>query len=313
MHSDPRMPMRRSQIYAVLNGSVTQPPPWPFVHALVLSCQQYAARHGNPLSVTTDLGIWRRDHAYLDELSQRSRQRDADPHDGAPADGRRAAVSRQEVHRYQVRALPAHRINIVTGDIRQVTGVDAWVNPENTEMVMARITDHSVSAVIRYAGAELDRAGRVVEDLVADDLEKTIGELRPVAPATVVVTSSGRLRDTHGVRKVLHVASAQGEPGAGYRPVAELGRCLLAVLQAAAAEDDGEVIGTVLVPIIGAGSARGAPAEIVPILVDVAADFLARQPPGPLREVNFSAYTQEEQAVCRAVLDAHPKLRRLDG
>src|SRR5262249_50445112 len=105
----------------------------------------------------------------------------------------------------------AGRLGIVIGDIRHVSHVDIWVNSENTDMRMARHTDYSISAIIRYDGAKRDDEGRVVEDLIADELERKVAGRRPVAPATVLATGSGMLAESNGVRLVLHIAAVQGE------------------------------------------------------------------------------------------------------
>jgi hypothetical protein len=86
------------------------------------------------------------------------------------------------------------RISTVPGDIRRVTSFDALVNPENTERAMAWVTDHSISTVIRYEGAEPDPAKHVTNDLVAGDLRRATDGRRPVAPATVIPTDAGQLR-----------------------------------------------------------------------------------------------------------------------
>jgi hypothetical protein len=57
MHRDQRIPLRRSQIYAVLNGDLVQVPPWEFVRAFVLACRQFAERNQRWLLTSTDLAI----------------------------------------------------------------------------------------------------------------------------------------------------------------------------------------------------------------------------------------------------------------
>ena len=63
------------------------------------------------------------------------------------------------------------RIGIITGDLANVSGVDIWVNSENTEMMMARYHERALSATIRYMGAKKDRANHIAEDLVNEALE----------------------------------------------------------------------------------------------------------------------------------------------
>src|SRR5262249_52942775 len=52
-------------------------------------------------------------------------------------------------------------LGIKTGEILKVTGVDIWVNSENTDMMMDRIIGRTISANIRYGGAEKDERGNV--------------------------------------------------------------------------------------------------------------------------------------------------------
>jgi hypothetical protein len=76
------------------------------------------------------------------------------------------------------------RIGVVSGSIGRVRFADVWVNPENTDMEMPRIREFSISAIIRYGGARPDQAGRVTEDLIADELSAAVGQHGrwPLAP-----------------------------------------------------------------------------------------------------------------------------------
>jgi len=65
---------------------------------------------------------------------------------------------------YELQDAKGKLVCIISGDIRNVTGIDVWVNSENTEMQMARFFDRSVSSVIRYLGAVRDEAGHVLKD-----------------------------------------------------------------------------------------------------------------------------------------------------
>jgi O-acetyl-ADP-ribose deacetylase (regulator of RNase III) len=143
---------------------------------------------------------------------------------------------------------------VVSGSIRRVRFAEVWVNPENTDMEMPRITEFSISAIIRYGGARLDQAGRVTEDLIADELAAAVGQRRPVAPGTAVVTGAGRLTETHNVHFVIHVAGVQGEPGAGFRQIRNIGDCVTNALdQADRLTRTGHQASTVLVPVLGVG------------------------------------------------------------
>jgi hypothetical protein len=93
---------------------------------------------------------------------------------------------------YKLKSAPAKIIGLITGDIRDVKGVDVWVNSENTNMQMARHFDRSISSVIRYCGAKT-KHGIVVEDTIAKELAEAVGENtlsnRPPLPKHVATIS----------------------------------------------------------------------------------------------------------------------------
>jgi hypothetical protein len=59
-----------------------------------------------------------------------------------------------ETFNYELKKNKKRKISIITGDIGKVKVADVWVNSENTNMEMSRYYEKSVSAVIRYMGAE---------------------------------------------------------------------------------------------------------------------------------------------------------------
>jgi hypothetical protein len=67
------VPLRRTQIYDVLNGSVQRPPSWDFVRAFVTVCAQRAEEHNRNLTVPTDLGGWQEAHRRLVQAWQKNR------------------------------------------------------------------------------------------------------------------------------------------------------------------------------------------------------------------------------------------------
>ncbi len=200
-------------------------------------------------------------------------------------------------------------IRVMTGRILRVRGVDAWVNSENTEMEMARPNDFSVSSIIRYHGSRRDPSGRVVEDVIADELAHAVGEHRPVAPGSAFVTGAGALTGTNGVRWIVHVAAVTGEPGAGYRPVRDLGACVRNALAAA----DGLGVRTILIPVLGTGVGGGPVGPTAAELVDAASDYLTANPGTGLREISFLGYTDAERAALEHALRTHPVLRPVDA
>jgi O-acetyl-ADP-ribose deacetylase (regulator of RNase III) len=206
-------------------------------------------------------------------------------------------------------AYPARRcrIGVIPGDIRRVTYVDIWVNSENTDMQMPRVTEFSVSAIIRYLGAKRDKAGHITRDLIADDLDARIGARRPVAPGTAVITTAGELAAGNGVRHIIHVAAVQGEPGDGYRQVRDISGCVRNVLTLATrlAEHDPRVR-AILFPLLGVGIG-GAPLEpTVRAMLRAVLDFLVQQRDTELTGIYFLAYTDREHDVLDQVLRELP-------
>lgn len=230
-------------------------------------------------------------------------------------------IERQETFWYRLRknAEPNKRwIGIITGDVRRVHGVDAWVNSENTDMMMSRIHDFSMSGIIRYEGARRDMTGRIVTDVIADELASAIRDHRPVTPGIAIVTSAGELTRTHGVRFVIHSASVEGQPGAGYRPIRELDRAVARALEAAEQPipEGGtalEPARSVLFPLVGAGSAGGRLDEIVRTLLLAAVEHLSHSTSARPEQVLFLAYTDRELAACRRVLDTCAEIVKDSG
>jgi len=226
------------------------------------------------------------------------------------------AVTYQEVHLYRLRALTAGtdvRVGFITGDIRRVKSADIWVNSENTSMEMSRFEEHSVSAVIRYLAARRDETGHVLADLVADELDRKMTGRGQVAPGTPIVTVAGHLLESNGVRYVVHVAAVQGEPGAGYRQVHDIGTCVSRALDAASrlsgAEPD---LSTILFPILGTGVGGAEPTSTLRTLLGAAIDHLLTVG-GALRTVLFLAYNAADLAACETVFAADPRITEAEA
>jgi O-acetyl-ADP-ribose deacetylase (regulator of RNase III) len=215
-----------------------------------------------------------------------------------------AILPYSETFAYRIAGATA-RIALITGDIRRVTDADVWVNSENTEMRMSRFEENSISAIIRFEGALRDGTGRVVEDRVADELERAVADRRPVPPGSVIVTGAGGLAARNGVRHIIHVAAVRGEPGEGYRPVADLGRCVTNALLAA--EELAEVE-TILFPLLGAGVAGGAAGQTVQVMVGAVLDHVMKERPRPLQTIFLLASTADERDTCRRALNHNPLL-----
>lgn len=203
---------------------------------------------------------------------------------------------------------PAHqcRIGILPGDIRRVQSADIWVNSENTDMQMARISEFSVSAIIRYLGAHRDEAGNVLHDVIAEELKARVPH-RPVVPGTTVITTAGALSTSNGVRHIIHVATVQGEPGDGYGQVRDIGGCVRnALARATALADDDPAVRSILFPLFGVG-VGGAPVDpTVRVMVSAVIDFLVHDTGTKLTDILFLAFTDQERRSLERVLRAAP-------
>jgi O-acetyl-ADP-ribose deacetylase (regulator of RNase III) len=187
-----------------------------------------------------------------------------------------------------------------------VHSADVWVNSENTDMRMSRFEEYSISAIIRFEGATRDGAGRVVEDSIAEELTRTVAGRAPVAAGSVITTGSGKLAGRNGVRHIIHVAAVRGEPGEGYRQVADVGGCVTNALVEADRLAAVDSVRSILLPLFGTGVAGGEIEPTVRAMVGAIADHFSHDREGGLRVVYLLASTEPEQEACRAVLAAGP-------
>ncbi|MDI6100264.1 hypothetical protein QLQ12_16790 [Actinoplanes sp. NEAU-A12] len=223
----------------------------------------------------------------------------------APVTADRSAIlPYSETFPYRIRGASTG-ITLVTGDIRRVTFADVWVNSENTEMRMSRFEENSISAIIRFEGALRDGTGRVVEDVVADALERAVADRRPVPAGAAVITGPGGLAAGRGVRHIVHVAAVRGEPGEGYRPVADIGGCVTNALLATEGLDG---VATILFPLLGAGAAGAAAGPTAQTMIGAMLDHVAGGRHSRLRTIYLLASTADERDDCRRVMDGTPLL-----
>lgn len=188
------------------------------------------------------------------------------------------------------------QVSVVSGSIRRVSCADIWVNSENTDMQMARPTEFCISGIIRYWGAFRDAAGRITDDVIADELAAKVGA-GPVAPGTAISTTAGALLQTNNVRHIVHVASVQGQPGAGFRQVRYVSWCVTSALTEAerlAAADSR--VRSVLFPLLGTGVAGAAIEPTAAAMVAAVTDYLDAHPDTRLHAVHFLAYREAELA-----------------
>jgi O-acetyl-ADP-ribose deacetylase (regulator of RNase III) len=227
------------------------------------------------------------------------------------AERRPTRLTTTQVLRHPLTADPGREIGIITGDLRDVDFVDIWVNSENTDFQMSRFHERSVSGLIRYEGARRDASGRVVEDCVADELAARVAGCTPVMPGTAILTGPGKLAERNRVRRIVHVAAVQGEPGSGYQQVRSVARCVGNALALAEAEpaDGGPPCRSIVFPLLGAGEARADPATTALTLLTAAYEYLSAERPVAIRAVHFLAFTDAELAACRYAAERLPGLK----
>lgn len=244
-----------------------------------------------------------REAVKLDGLEEQIRQRDAEiqrlkeeikhlEEEARPPETLKVC----EKHMYTVKN--GKKIGLITGDIKNVRGIDVWVNSENTDMEMARYSDRSVSASIRYYGADRDEAGDVNKggDLIADELKRKKGDKLRVEPTIVYVTGPGKLT-SNGVKQIFHVAAVQGPKASGYHPVGDLESCVTKPLDLAEALRD-QGYRSILFPLMTTGTAKGDLKPTSTRLIRAAVSYLEDNPDHAIDTVYFLAYTNVDRKTC---------------
>jgi nudix-type nucleoside diphosphatase (YffH/AdpP family) len=189
-------------------------------------------------------------------------------------------------------------LGIKTGNIKATKDVDAWVNSENTDMMMDRFFGRSVSATIRSLGARKHEDGRsIAEDTIGKALA---AELRPrsfVKPGTVLQTHAGELENTHNVRRIFHVASVAGSIGSGLS--SSLSNIEISMDNVLRTISAGKRYRSALVPMLGTGQGGFPVGRVAPLLVKRTLAFFRENPKSPLREVYFLAYSEGDLEILR--------------
>jgi hypothetical protein len=215
-------------------------------------------------------------------------------------------IKRSRELSYRFKEVPGRQLCLRTGEIARIKDIDIWVNSENTDMQMARYHDFSISSVIRYLGAEKDATGHVIEDKVNNALLAAMDGNRDVAAGTVIPTTAGALEHTHHVHTILHVAAVDGQPGRGYRPVADLAGCVTNALDRVDSDLAETDCSSILIPLLGIGMAPDRLREIVDSLLEAAVAYVMDYPETVLERICFLAWSEAELAACQA------SLRRFD-
>lgn len=226
----------------------------------------------------------------------------------ARKDWKRERITSLAEHSYRLRSRPACELSVITGDLREWTGIHVWVNSENTNMQMARFHDRSLSAMIRYEGATKDENGEVLDDTIARELAAAISGRESVTPGTVWVTGPGALADTRGVRRIFHAATTQGVPGSGYQVMHDVQRCVTAALQRMERAGTEVDLRTIVFPMMGTGEGGGDVGIVAGRLVRAAVNHLATASHGVVEKVYFSAWNRRDLDACLSAFEGSEEL-----
>jgi O-acetyl-ADP-ribose deacetylase (regulator of RNase III) len=181
---------------------------------------------------------------------------------------------------------------------------------------MARFYDPSISGLIRYLGSERDKEGNVIVDTIADALKECVLEKKPVdgvnvihfpsiKPGLAFTTESGKLKDSHGVQSIIHVATVFGEIGQGYTPIKNLGICVQNALeqadQFAFGQNKSKV--SILFPLFGTGTAKGDLDGVAKNLFYSALAYFETKQDSRVDRLYFLVWKQFEKEACVKALD----------
>lgn len=225
---------------------------------------------------------------------------------------------------YEIADAPGKFVGYRSGDVNNLDGkesVDFWVNSENTLMQMARVFEKSMSSTIRYLGAmdpaskdgDLDPKSPTFDDVIQKELSAKLGNRYAANEGEIIVTGSGRLKTTHGVRAILHAAAVTGQPRKGFRSIGDddLVECVRNVVRTVRKllrEGGPEMAGahSVIMPLFGTGQAGRDPVMIAGRLIQAAIDELSVPAPDlGDRDINlvlFSAFSEADVDLMRRQL-----------
>lgn len=221
-------------------------------------------------------------------------------------------VTVRQVFRYAIDGLDGKHINIITGDLRNIHGIDVWVNSENTNMQMARYYEPFVSSVIRYEGAEKSITGRVTDDTINNELQRLMAGESSVPQAHVIPTTAGQLTANNGVKWIFHVAAVAGSIGHGYRVIEPIDQCVTNVLRLADSPRFAQQpLRSVLFPLLGIGTPLHSERETVQSLFAAAQSYLLNFPSSRIEEVYFVAWSESELSLCRSILAGTPGIEEV--
>jgi O-acetyl-ADP-ribose deacetylase (regulator of RNase III) len=147
-----------------------------------------------------------------------------------------------------------------TVPVELLSDVDIVVVSQNTYLEVPQHFKSSVAAAVRRSAARRADDGQIVADVVGEELREWIGRHGrpglPVAPGTVLATSSGAMAD-RGIRRLYHAAIASPRLGTNDYDIEPtvLAQAVRNVLTMASAERDafGPPLTSVGFPLLGAG------------------------------------------------------------
>jgi len=160
---------------------------------------------------------------------------------------------------------------------------------------------------VRYYGARRNKAGHVVEDVIANELTAVMDGSFAVPPGHIIVTGSGQLT-AKGVKRVLHAAAVEGMVGGGYRPIQEVSQCVSNALEMVDQDLATEGLKSILFPILGTGSGGGDVKLITRDLLLTAIRYFEEHPDSSIDTVFFLAHRQDQLDACQAVLTSCPAI-----
>ena len=219
---------------------------------------------------------------------------------------------------YGLKDRPGLVVGYKTGRLDNIRGATAWVNSENTDMLMDRFIGNSISARIRYLGANKDAEGNVIEDRIAEALRRAVGPRGHVRIGTVLMTESGTLKTTHQVQRIFHVATVEASPDSVLMGRADkLAQCVEAVLTRAEIENKRtwRIIlkamlrtpdcDSILLPMMGAGQGNLKVEEVAKIIITTAIDRLRNTPLPTVKKVYFIAFQARDRDSCEKVFQQY--------
>jgi O-acetyl-ADP-ribose deacetylase (regulator of RNase III) len=179
---------------------------------------------------------------------------------------------------------------------------------------MSRHFERSISATIRYEGAKKDRAGYVIDDLIANDLQAATGG-RDVRAGTVIYTIPGELAKSNNVKRIFHAASVVGQPGIGYLPINDIADCIHNALELADIDDElaSENLQSILFPLMGTGTTGLSAQGIANNLIDAALAYLEQNPQSKINKIYFLVYNEHDREICSHKFKNDPRINTPAG